>query len=180
MVSENAKQALDAIFARAAAASLAMDAADPVEVERLPGDGSAALPGRQIVVLTISSFRFRLLTVFHVDADGEAARYFVPADSGRDFAEAFGEVGNLCCGAMNRELGKHFVHTGMSTPYLLERACAGYLTELKPSHLAQYRLRIGGRLTLHATLCLCTYGRFDIHADHAAAAAQEAGALELF
>lgn len=175
MVSENAKQALDLIFARAARATLAADPADAVAVERLPG-ALAAPPERHLLVLTIASFRFRLLTVFHVDADGELARYF--ADDERAFAEAFGEVGNLCCGAMNRELGRHFVHTGMSTPYLLERACADYLHELSPAHLAQHRIRIGERLTLHATLCLSAYGDIDFCAEDAAA--EETGALEFF
>lgn len=184
MVSENAKQALDRIFARAAGACLAMNPGDAVAVERLPGPGLAELPGRHLLVLTISSYRFRLLTVFHVDADGAAGRYFVAADSGSEltaaFAEAFGEVGNLCCGTMNRELGKHFMHTGMSTPYLLERACAGYLHELKPAHLAQYRIAINDGIALHATLCLCAYGAIDFRADPDAAEAEETGALELF
>lgn len=179
MVSDNAKEALDRIFARAAGSCLAVNAGDRVEVERLPGSGFVGLPGRDIVVLTISSYRFRLLIVFHLDADGAAGRHFVAADSGRAFAEGFGEFGNLCCGAMNRELGKHFVHTGMSTPYLLEGACAAYLHELKPAHLAQHRIRINDGITLHATLCLCAYGAVDFCAD-ADVAAEDTGALELF
>lgn len=177
MVSENAKTGIDQIFIRAARASLAQSAADTVAIEPLTmvqgGDTT------QILVLTVASYAFRLLTIFHFNDDGATRDYFSRGAPGRDFAEVVGEIGNLCCGAMNRELGEHFVHTGMSTPTLLSGACLPFLKELEPAHLARHRIVINDALVLHATLCLCAYAPIDFRVD-AHAETEATGELELF
>lgn len=178
-VSEDARQAVDHLFTQAVRANLVMDAADAIEIEQLPGSGIVETPEANIFVLTISSYLFRLLTVFHVDPDGAAAAYFSKDDAGRAFHEVFGEVGNLCCGAMNRELGKHFLHTGMSTPNMLGRRCVTYLNELKPDYVSRHRIGINDSVALHATLCLCAYAPIDFRVD-TSAALEETGGLELF
>ncbi len=177
MVSENAKDGLNRIFARAAQASLAIGDADRVTVEPLAM--AQPVDTAHILVLTVASYVFRLLTVFHLNDDSATRDYFARGAPDRDFAEIVGEVGNLCCGAMNRELGEHFAHTGMSTPTLLGGACLRFLDELKPAHLARQRIVINDALTLHATLCLCAYAPIDFRVD-AHAAAPVSGALELF
>lgn len=179
VVSENARHAVDHLFTTAARANLVMDAGDAIEIEALPGAGIVETPEANIFVLTISSYLFRLLTVFHVDPEGAAAAYFGKGDSARSFLEVFGEVGNLCCGAMNRELGKHFLHTGMSTPNMLGRRCVPYLNELKPDYVSRHRVRINDSVALHATLCLCAYAPIDFRVD-TSAALEETGGLELF
>jgi hypothetical protein len=178
-VSESARHAVDHLFTRAAMANLVMDAADAIEIEAMPKAGIVETPEANIVVLTISSYLFRLLTVFHVDPDGAAGAYFRKGDSERSFVEAFGEVGNLCCGAMNRELGKHFMHMGMSTPNMLGRRCVTYLNELKPDYVSRYRIQINESVAMHATLCLCAYAPIDFRVD-TSAALEETGGLELF
>jgi hypothetical protein len=178
-VSENTRQAVDYLFTTAARANLVMDSADAIEIERLPGSGIVETPEPNIFVLTISSYLFRLLTVFHVDPEGVTANYFSKGDAGKTFQEVFGEIGNLCCGAVNRELGKHFLHTGMSTPNMLGRGCVTDLNELKPDYVSRHRISINDRVAMHATLCLCAYAPIDFRVD-TSAAAEETGALELF
>lgn len=178
-VSENARNAVNQIFTRAASTHLIINPTDAIEIQPLSGNGLIETPEQNIHVLTIASYLFRLLTVFHLDPEGPGADYFCREDSTQDFFEVFAEVGNLCCGAMNRELGKHFLHTGMSTPNVLRRGCLGYLNELKPSYLTQYAIRINDSVGMHATLCLCAYAPIDFRVD-ARAAVEETGALELF
>jgi hypothetical protein len=178
-VSENARHAVNHIFTRAASANLVMSPADSIEIQQLPGNGLIETPEENIFVLTISSYRFRLLTVFHLEPAGRNASYFCRDDSAQGFLEAFSEIGNLCCGAMNRELGKHFLHTGMSTPNILQRGCLTYLDELKPSYVTQFGIRINDSVGMHATLCLCAYAPIDFRVDPQAAA-EETGALEFF
>lgn len=178
-VSESARHAVDHVFAKAARANLAMDAADAIDIERLPGTSIVETPEANIFVLTISSYLFRLLTVFHVDPEGATAAYFCRGEAGQTFQEAFGEVGNLCCGAMNRELGKHFLHTGMSTPNMLGRGCVVHLNELKPDYVSRHAITINGGIVMHVTLCLCAYAPIDFRVDPAAEI-EETGALELF
>lgn len=178
-VSENARHAVNHIFTRAASTHLVINPADSIEIQPLSGNGLIETPEENIYVLTIASYLFRLITVFHLDPKGPSANYFCREDSTRAFFEVFAEVGNLCCGAMNRELGKHFLHTGMSTPNVLRRGCLGYLTELKPSYLTQFAIRINDSVGIHATLCLCAYAPIDFRVD-TRAALEETGALELF
>ena len=177
MVSEQAKDGLNRIFARAAQASLALADSDTVTVEPLTTAHAVDTP--QILVLTVASYVFRLLTVFHLGDDRATQDYFTRAAPGRPFDEVVGELGNLCCGAMNRELGEHLAHPGMSPPTLLGGACLRFLDELKPAHLARQRIVINDALTLHATLCLCAYAPIDFRVD-AQAAALATGELEFF
>jgi hypothetical protein len=178
MISEATRQSINDIFIRAARTNLAMNDGDSVEVGRVADDPFSVAAERNIVVLTISSYLFRLLTVFHVDSAGATAAYFARGECSRPFDEIFGEVGNLCCGAMNRELGGHFAHLGMSTPYMLEAKCAGFLRELRPGYAARHRIDINGAVTLHATLCLCAYAPLDFRAQPPAA--ETLGCIELF
>lgn len=177
-ISDSAKQGLDRIFSRAAGACLALADGDSVAVDPLPRGIFIEPPG-QLLVLTIANFAFKLLTIFHVEDNRAAQRYFSKPDAGLGFADVFPELGNLCCGAMNRELGAYFPHLGMSTPYPLDRQCLPFIDVLKPAHLAQYRIVINGDLVLHATLCLCAYAPVDFR--YIASEPETAsGALELF
>lgn len=179
MISEQAKQGVNFLFTKAVKANLSVDPADIVEVAQLPDAAFSDLPGNNIVVLTISSYLFRLLIIFHVNADRATEGYFTKSGSGRSFHEVFGEIGNLCVGAMNRDMGNHFLHLGMSTPYMLESRSLPFLNELKPGYIARHQIGINSDVSLHATLCLCAYAPIDFRVD-TSAADEETGAIELF
>lgn len=179
MISESARQSVNEIFTRAVTANLPVNAGDQIRVERLADQHAGDLPGGNIVVLTISSYLFRLLTIFHVDPDGSVGNYFKRGDAVGSFAETFGEIGNLCCGAMNRELGNHFSHLGMSTPHMLRARCADHLKVLRPGYTARHRIDINGEISLHATLCLCAYAPIDFRA-MPPDPTMESGSIELF
>ncbi|WP_153109113.1 hypothetical protein [Propionivibrio limicola] len=181
-VSEQARRAVDLVFTNAARSALCLGPGDTIEIARLPGEQFIEPPASKIVVLTIASYLFRLLTIFHVEDDQAGEDYFLrgeAATAGRAFLDVFAELGNMCCGAMNRELGRHFPHTGMSTPYVLDRHCLPFVRELKPAYLSQHRLQINDGVTLHATLCLCAYGDLDFRIDPVAPV-EATGELELF
>ena len=177
-ISDSAKQGIDRIFSRAVAC-LARGDGDMVAIDLLPRANFVEPPG-QLLVLTIAGFSFKLLTIFHVEDNSRATQdYFSKPEAGLGFADVFPELGNLCCGAMNRELGNYFPHLGMSTPYPLDRQCLSFVGVLKPDHLAQYRVVINDAVVLHATLCLCAYVPVDFH--YVASEPETAsGALELF
>lgn len=179
MLSEHARHAVNRIFTNAAQANLAVTPGDRVDVRLLDAHAAATPPEKSIVVLTIASYVFRLLTIFHVDHEGETAEYFTQAGAAGTFRDCFGEIGNRCCGAMNRELGHYFQHLGMSTPAMLEAKCLPFLTELKPTYLARHRIEINHTLRVHATLCFCAYAPVDFRLDPSLAA-EATGELELF
>ena len=179
MISEQAKQGVNHIFTKAVKANLVVEHSDCVEVAQLPDAGFSDLPGKNIVVLTISSYLFRLLIIFHVDADRSTEAHFTKFQPERSFHEVFGEFGNLCVGAMNRDMGNHFLHLGMSTPYVLESRSLPFLNELKPGYIARHQIGINNDVSLHATLCLCAYAPIDFRVDMSAVE-EETGTIELF
>ena len=179
MITENVKHGVDFIFTKAAKANLCMSADDSVEITALPTGKMIETPEKNIVVLTISSYLFRLLTIFHVNRDKGTEAYFTKGDSNAHFFEAVSELGNMCCGAMNRDLGNYFPHLGMSKPYVLDSKCLPFLKELKPNYVSQHNIVINGSLNLHATLCMCSYAPVDFRVDMSIAE-EATGALEMF
>lgn len=179
MISEHAKHSVNTIFIKAAKAHLTVNPEDSIEISQLSDTRLGNVPGKDIVVLTISSYLFRLLTIFHVTPDKATAGYFNKSDASREFHEVFNEHGNLCVGAMNRDLGNHFVHLGMSTPYKLESKSAPFISELKPGYVSHHRIGINADISLHATLCLCAYRPLDFRIDPHQVE-EEFGEIELF
>lgn len=165
MLSDDARTGFKRIFARAARVSMAVDPGDTIVVDAWPESAFGAGADETLVVLTVSSYRFRLLTFFHLRGDPALVDYYTRGDGPRKFADVFDEFGNLCCGAMNRELGRVFGHTGMSTPYRLDGECLGFLKDLRATWVAPQRITINGTLALDATLCLCAYAPIDFRAD---------------
>jgi len=179
MISEQARRGVSLIFTKAATNNLTVAPSDQIQIERLDGHGLVMPSEKHIVVLSIASYVFRLLTIFHVDIDAATEAYFTRSGAAGAFGDCFGEIGNRCCGAMNRELGRYFQHLGMSTPAMLDAQCLPFLAELKPTYLDHHRIRINDTLTLHATLCLRAYAPIDFNVDHQAAP-ETTGELELF
>lgn len=180
MISQTAREGVDFIFTKAAKSNLVLSGDDTCVVERLPAGKFIELPERYLFVLTISSYLFRLMTIFHVGDDRATRDYFSRQGTGPDLDEAFGEVANLCCGAMNRDLGNHFPHLGMSTPYVLDRQCQPFLNlVLKPAHLSQHKAVINGAITVNATLCMSSYASIDFRVD-TSVEEESTGELELF
>ncbi len=179
MISEQAKEGTDFIFNKAVKANLLLGADDTIEVVRELEKPPAEFPEQTIIVLTISSFLFRLLTFFHINDDAPTREYFCRGSTDKALTEVIAEIGNLCCGAMNRELLHHFTHLGMSTPYVLTNKSLVFLDELKPGFVGGYAITINNQIQLHATICLCEYAPIDFAVDMATAE-EETGALELF
>ena len=178
MISEQAKQGLNFIFTRAATDSLALEPDDFIVIE--PAEGGFLDPKMPyMVLLTIASYSFRLLIIFHLAADRDTLDYFAKSTNETELLNVFPEICNLCCGAMNRDLGKHFPHLGMSTPSVLDGKCLPFIQSLKPTHVTQHRISINRQVVMHATLCLTSFAPIDFQVDRSAP--QElTGGLELF
>ena len=179
MISDQARKGIDHIFIRAAKGRLALDPADCCEVVPLNGVKAGAMPEQNIVILTISSLLFRLLLVFHIDENRATRDYFVKDATDRTFADAFSEICNLCCGAVNRDLLPYFPDLGMSTPYTLSARCVSYLGDLNPGHVSRFAITINGTVGLHASVCLCAHAPIHFVVD-TTSVAEETGELELF
>ena len=154
MLSERTVRNLSDAFQRSARATLVREAGDQCAIVPAASSCAESRSGR-ILLMTISSFTFRLVIMFQV-ADGEPTRdYYAAGAAGKTLDETFCEFANMCCGALGRELHAQFPHLGMSIPYLLEWQCAQHLHELNPRLLSSFDLTIQGAARVKATLVLC-------------------------
>jgi len=178
LITEQSRQALADAFFSAARAGLLRAQEDALEIQPRTAGAVAGAADDTVLVITTSSFGFRLLIMFHVDVTPESRTYYGGSpDAG--LQPAFAEIANLCCGALNRELSRDFPHLGMSIPYLLNAHCMGCLDELKPDHVAHYAITVNGSVRLQATLCICCSAPVQI-TPRQHAAAETTGELELF
>jgi hypothetical protein len=122
----------------------------------------------QMVMLSIASYGFRIVTALQFDespatrAHMAGLRRQTGQDMGhQEFIDALCESGNMCCGAINRELGAFYDHLGLSTPQILDVRSLPHLEELGAQHLSHFRIDLGDGLQLHANLCAQAYEPMD-------------------
>ena len=155
LVSDQTKQSIAAAFRRAAGAGLVRDSGDSCSIV-VADDRSCAAPlESDLLLITISSWVFRLLTIFQVSQSEATRDYYIGGAAGRTLDDAFVEFANLCCGAMNRELSSQFRQLAMSIPYKLSRPCIEFLDQLQPQYLSRFDITINESIQLQATVCLC-------------------------
>ncbi|VWC56005.1 MULTISPECIES: hypothetical protein [Burkholderia] len=193
MISAQAKAGFERIFFDAARTRLASGGAcdiRPAAGHAHDGQDHALAKSRtkpkvpeHVAVLTISALHFRLLLALRFSDDDATRRHFAGATAGtssqRPLSEAFMEVANLCCGAINQALIAPFPDLGMSTPYLLSGSSIDYLPALAPNHVAAYDLTLDGDVRVGATLCVCANAPVDFHVPESATV-DTGGELELF
>jgi len=93
VISEQAKEGTDFIFNKAVKANLLLGADDTIEVVRELEKPPAEFPEQTIIVLTISSFLFRLLTFFHINDDAPTREYFCRGSTDKALTEVIARLG---------------------------------------------------------------------------------------
>jgi hypothetical protein len=181
VISNASHENIERAFHRAIRGNVLVDADDGCIIEPDAGDSDPRATGQKVLVITLSSFVFRLLVIFRMFEDSPTRDYYLTQSSVQSLDDILAETTNMCSGALSRELSLNFPHLAMSTPSPLDSRCIGLLRELKPQRLSSYRITIKESVTLRATLCLCCSAPIEV----AAAAeltdlTQEHGELELF
>ena len=94
----------------------------------------------QFIMLTIVSYSFRAILLIHFKFSSDIKDYVKKAsfsDENPDDDACYdylSELGNEFCGAIKRELGKHYSHLGMSTPNTLPNTTLNFLSSLDPTY----------------------------------------------
>lgn len=185
MISERATEGFDYLLKQALKTSLNPSPEDVCEIESTDVDGSQ-IKEKEVVVLTISSYLFRIITFFYYTLNDSTKTHFARTSqaqatemSDKDFHDAIGEFGNMFSGALNRHVGKYFPYVGLSTPNILEKSCADYIKSLDVDYIRHFTIAINGVTTFHASLCVCDCADLDFILDETEEEAS-GGELELF
>ena len=180
MLSDTSKQGIALAFGRAARTGMVRNAGDSFDIVPIDASQRNENTSERVLVITASSFTFRLMTLFHVAVTPESRAYYGGEDaSDGGLNEAFSEVVNLCGGAFNRELSQHVPHLGMSIPYILSAECLKHLELLKPQYLASFSITINQAVQFQVTLCMVCSAPVQIPVV-TTIAEEQTGELELF
>jgi hypothetical protein len=184
MITERAKASFDRLLVSSLRSGMPVGGAS-VSVE--PVATLDKVKDKKIVVLTVSSYLFRALAILYFKPDAATRAYFnrtaeegAPALADEEFYDRVAECGNVCVGALNRDLGPFFPHVGMSTPNIIDKDCMQYVDLLGCGLVKHYKVVLAGELTMHATLCVADYGLVDFHVDPTVEVEVDTGELEMF
>ena len=190
MISQSAKTGIEWLFEKAVRANSVSGDEDTCVLSKLPADKEVlSTTNQQLVVLTISTYLFRIVALFQLNDDAPTNEHMVrmtrsqtPDLDEQALSDAYAELVNMVCGAVNRGLGVPFPHIGMSTPYMLESSCANYAAALEPEYVQRYEVAINDSMRFNLTYCLCAGAdtSLDFRIDTYEAEEESAGELELF
>ena len=166
-------------FHKAIRTNLVRDVGDICEIVAVQSGQGDKGTGHKLLLITISSFVFRLLVIFRISDNPATRAYYLRGDGAQGLDDVFAEVANMCGGMLNRQLASNFEHLAMSTPCTLSSQCMTFLDELRPQYVARVGVTINDSVQLQATLCMCCSRPIEVAAATAADEA-ECGELELF
>ena len=185
MVSNQAKASFDFLVEQAIKSSMLGEDKSACHIEKLLD--TSQIKSRQMVILTVSSYAFRVMMFIHFTKDKPTKSHFA-AIKGKDgqgeiedeaFLDTVMECGNLACGALNRELGNFHPHLGMSTPSVLDHASMEYVDALHAGHTGHWRVTTGSGAVFHMSLAVCEDSPLDFAVDQSVTE-DTSGELEFF
>jgi hypothetical protein len=183
MISQAARTAMGNMLRQGVSASLLVSPQDPIEFA--PALGIGHIQTSKIVMLSVSSYCFRLVLLIHFSPDEATRNHFSKLNKlaasemdDQTFGDVIRECGNICCGSINRDLARVFPHVGMSTPNILDRQCASSLALLGGTFEEHVDIILPGGPKLHASLCVSEFEDLDF--EMATRENESNGELEMF
>lgn len=190
MISAKAIAAIEKLFDDSLQANSIASPEDACVVTTLANVGQPDKAEKhQLVLITISSYSFRIVTLFDFNENAETAAHLAKVLhrtdkllSGQALFDAYSEFINMVCGKVNREICTAVPHLGMSTPFALESACAQYLSTLKPTHIHPIEATVNQSVRFRITVCICAANdaNLDFQIIHSAQHNTPTGEMELF
>jgi len=179
LISVQARHSLERVLRRAVESRLVLTDDDSCEITRLETQPAPVADEDVVVVLTISSMGFRYMLFLRFRDDAASASYFARGN-GSNLRDTLLELGNLCCGAINQDLVRHFPDLGMSTPYLLGGQSLRHVDSLRPDYRANFDVAIGTTVRVGVTMCMFTRVSVDFQLGQEIEEDSSEGELELF
>jgi CheY-specific phosphatase CheX len=148
------------------------------------------------IVLTISSFKFRIMCLLHLSMDAANRTFVAEATSTRPdelddsvYTDYLLEMSNSFCGNLKRHLQSSCPPLGMSTPNFLDRASLELGEAFKPTYSVHARARVAANspalFSASALVCVKDDDDFSLqhyqeHVGEVNTQADSSGELELF
>lgn len=148
------------------------------------------------IVLTISSFKFRIMCLLHLSMDAANRKFVAEATSTRPdelddsvYTDYLLEMSNSFCGNLKRHLQSSCPPLGMSTPNFLERASLKLDEAFEPAYSAHARAQLVANspalFSASALVCVKHDDDFSLqhyqeHVGEVNSQADSSGELELF
>jgi hypothetical protein len=187
MISPRAKTGFENLLHRCLEESLRTEAHAAWQLE--PGAEPDDIKVQRFMMLTVSSYDFRLMVLLHFSCDEASMKYV--ADSLKlgaaelpltRYYDFIAEVGNNFCGAFKRELGHYFPHLGMSTPNQLGRESLKHVKSWPIDHEIHIKAHSEEGAEFCGSLYVSSFGEldFDLVQQSKSEEIVEMGALELF
>lgn len=184
MISTNARNGFDHLLVQSLKGAVVAPPEELVEVS-LAADLSG-VKDTKCVVITVSSYLFRLMVLIYFTPDSSAKLHFARANriaacdmSDAALIDAVSEFANMCCGALSRDLSRTFPHIGMSTPNIIDKECSSSLGRLDCGHIQHFKLVVGRDKHFFVSLCVSEYADLDFVVDTTPVEVSN-GELELF
>ena len=185
-ISERTRASFDHLLARAWRSTMLAegDSAEVVQIAEFPPKPKE----KHAIVLTIAGYAMRVIVALYFKLDADTRAHFERLNrvepgtmDDQAFRDALAECGNICAGALNRSLGEHFPHIGMSTPNLLSRESLAYAEVLGKGYQRHFQLS-GLAQPYYASLYVVAYADLDFAVDIEAEASADSdtGELEMF
>lgn len=166
MISSNARSSFNHFFIQGFKSAVVTQPDELCEVS-LASDLSA-VKDTKCVVITVSSYLFRLMVLIYFTPDQSARSYFARANriaasdlSDAALIDAVSEFANMSCGALSRDLLRVFPNIGMSTPNIIDKECSSSLGQLNGGHLQHFKFEINKDTHFFASLCVSDYADLD-------------------
>jgi CheY-specific phosphatase CheX len=166
MISNHARNGFDHLLKRAIQSTMVASPNDVFEIAVIADP--TEIKQTKIVILTVSSYLFRLMVLIHFTPDSSTKELFsrinhVEASemSEQSLYDAIAECGNMFCGVLNRDLCQFFPHLGMSTPNFIDKNCSSYLNTLNPGHIQHLKVNINDTPLFHVSMCVSNYSDLD-------------------
>jgi len=187
MISDRAKTGFNSILSRSLDEALRSEAHPTWKMRTSVKAADVTSPHG--IMLTISSYGFRLIVVMHFSASKASVRYVADTlrvGSGElaksRYDDFVSEISNNFCGVVKRELSAHYPHLGMSTPNRLDKESLRHVNAWHIDHEAHVKAQNDDGAEFYGSLFVSSFADMDFDPKSAAAEEEQvdAGALEMF
>ena len=187
MISLRAKTGFNQMLPRCLEASLRTEAHPTWQLQTIAEPGQ--FQSRRFVMLTVSSYDFRLLVLLHFFENAASIKYVADRLKLADddlpmprYYDYLSEIGNNFCGSVKREMCQFYPHLGMSTTNHLGRESLMHAKSWPVEHESHVQALTADGIEFYGSLYVSAFGDldFDLQMSVKQEESVEMGALELF